>query len=259
MNAWDDPERREELDWTRRGDQDRGAEPGRTRGDPDRTDGLAELIRDAIDEETRGLVFPGAMAQRVIHGSRARRPWGRIHATLLVGMALVSGAGVVGAAAIVPALVSHGGEPTMTAPSTGVNPPPATPDPSRLVVVGYVPPGWRQVPPMYAPDGADVRVWVVQYEPVRGGRRTLAVRVAVDPDGFAEALRAEKVRGAVLRSYTVAVGRAVTVPPMVLGEGRPVETRFYWEPRAGLLVSVRGAGAPVAEVRKVISGLRLVA
>jgi hypothetical protein len=112
---------------------------------------------------------------------------------------------------------------------------------------------------MDTPGGADARVWIVRYEPVRGGRRTLTVRVALGADGFAEARRAETARGAELRPYAVTVGRAVTVPPTALGEGRPVETRVHWEPRAGLLVSVRGTGVPVAEFHKVVSGLRLAA
>ncbi|SEG09310.1 hypothetical protein SAMN04489712_103188 [Thermomonospora echinospora] len=246
MNAWDDPERREELTWRRE-------------REPDRADGLAELIRATIDEDTRDLVFPGAMAERVIHGSRARRPWSRIHATILVGVVLASGMGVVSAAAVVPGLVSHGGEPTMTAPSTGAGPS-AAPDPSRLVVVGYVPRGWRRVPLVTMPAGdADVRAWTVRYEPQGVRRQTLTVRVAVGRDGLTEVRRTETARGSVLRPYAVTVGRALTVPPVVVGRGRPAETRVYWEPRAGLLVGVRGVGVSSAEIRKVVSGLRLTA
>jgi hypothetical protein len=183
-----------------------------------------------------------------------------------VGAALVSSAGVVGAAALVPGLVYHGGEPTMTAPSTGVSVS-ATPDPSRLVTVGYVPRGWRPAPLVDTPGGTDPRVWTVRYvpaqeaggDPARGGRRSLSVMVAVGPDWFAEARRREAARDRALRPHPVTVGRAVEAEPLVLGGGRLVETRIYWEPRAGLLVSVQGVGMPGAEIRKVVSGLRLAA
>ncbi|HEX2312521.1 MAG TPA: hypothetical protein VHJ17_02240, partial [Thermomonospora sp.] len=111
---------------------------------PDRADGLPELIRDTIDADVRGLVFPGAMADRVIHGSRARRPWGRAQAAVLAGLTVLSGAGVVGVAALVPSSGPDEGEGAAARPSpTARRAGPSPADVRRLVRVGYLPAGWR--------------------------------------------------------------------------------------------------------------------
>ncbi|PKK14708.1 hypothetical protein [Thermomonospora sp. CIF 1] len=265
MSNWHDPHRRREPD-----DPWEGGPAWRR--DPGAGDELPELIRRSIDEELKGLVFPGAMAQRVIHGSRARRPWGRAHAALLIGVTVVSCAGVVGGAAIVPALLSQGSGaprhdgPFSAAPSVVVSAS-AEPAPSRMVDVGYVPRGWRRVPlrgdevrripaRLFAGPGEEL-LWAVRYERLHGTQQVLIIRAALVRDGLGTYGGAEERDGALLKPYRVPMGRALAVAP-VKGS-RAHEARIYWEPKEGLLVIVQAFRMPSAELRKVISGMRVTA
>ncbi|WP_119731161.1 hypothetical protein [Thermomonospora amylolytica] len=234
----DDGERREELDWD--------------------ADPLPDLIRECIDEDTRGLVFPDAMAVRVIHGSRARRPWSATQGAALVVLALTAGAGVVGAAAVVPALRSEEGRPAVVATATLTRPVPV----SRLVEVGYIPRGWRGVaaPDIETPDDAAPsagQVWTAQYQPIRRGDRPqrVLVRVWRTTEGLDAVREIEERQGARVRPYQVSIGRAL----LARTAGRADELRIYWQPREGVHVLVRGLGVPDAEVRRVVAGLRTAA
>lgn len=234
----DDAERREELNW------DAGP--------------LPDLIRECIEEDTRGLVFPDAMAARVIHGSRARRPWGAAQGAVAIALALTAGAGVVGAAAVVPALRPTEGRPIAVTTVTATRPVPV----SRLVEVGYLPQGWRRVaawgqegPAGVVPSGE--QLWTAQYQPFRDGDRPRRVLIQVwrTTQGLDAVRRIEEGQRARIRPYRVSVGRALLVRPA----GQAGEVRVYWEPREGVHVLVRGLGVPEEEVHRIVAGLRTTA
>jgi len=234
----DDFERREELDWD--------------------ADPLPDLIRECIEEDTRGLVFPDAMAARVIHGSRARRPWGATHGAAVVALALTAGVGVVGAAAVLPALRPAESRPAVAASVTAARSAPV----DRLIEVGYVPPGWRRVSAWWQEGPAGVspaeggQMWTAHYRPQGGDRpRRVVIQVWRTTRGLEVVRRIEERQGARIRPYRVSAGRALLVRPA----GWADEVRVYWEPREGVHVLVRGQGVPDAEVRRIVAGLRTTA
>lgn len=214
-------------------------------------DRLEPLIRSCIDEEVRDLVFPGDMAERVI---RARRPLRRRRARLWLGAGAVA---ACSAAVLVPALTGGPGERTARQADRVA----AVPfDPGRMIRIGYVPPGLRPEKGRAASltesaSAHGVRIWRIRFVPARGPFHT-TVTAELGRVGLQDARRNEEsfgVRG--FRSFPVPEGWALTAARSNPRAGR--EYVVFWEPRAGLLITVRCAGLPSAEVPKVVHGVTL--
>ncbi|HEX2312585.1 MAG TPA: hypothetical protein VHJ17_02560, partial [Thermomonospora sp.] len=88
------------------------------------------------------------------------------------------------------------------------------------------------------------------------GAATLQIVAEPVPGGLARARRLEAGRLPRPTPYAVPAGRALAVSRTYR---RVAETRVYWVPRAGVLVTVRVVGLPEREVRRVVHGLRVAA